>query len=193
MSDDERSGKRICVSIAIAQYICLLRDSAPLPIAMASCAAFSPFARVASNSSSIVSRSCSSSSMERLPTGLLEDAIDDCLLDLGGKFGDRPEVFPPGRDRAGEVIHEMLNAALNTTEVKQQIGSHYAPTQSRSQAHSSIGISDIQHTLLDEVYDLPIQRALDTVRDMADHFFSNMNGLLTDRCVKRECLLHGFC
>jgi hypothetical protein len=126
-------------------------------------------------------------------TGLLEDAIDDCLLDLGGKFGDRPEVFPLGRDRAGEVIREMLNAALTTSEVKQQIGSHYAPTQSRSQAHSSIGISDIQHTLLDEVHDLPIQRALDTVRDMADHFFSNMNGLLTDRCVKRECLLHGFC
>jgi hypothetical protein len=69
----------------------------------------------------------------------------------------------------------MLNAAVTPAEVKQQIGSHYAPTKSRSPTHCSIGISDIQHTLLDEVYDLPIQRALDTVRDMADHFFSNVD------------------
>src|SRR5262249_41001523 len=114
-------------------------------------------------------------------TGLLEDSIDDRLPDLRGKLGDRAEIFPPGRDRAGEVIHEMLNAALTATKVKQQIGSHYAPAQSRPPANRSIGISDIQHTLLYQVYDLAIQRALNTVRDMPDHFFSNMDGLFADR------------
>jgi hypothetical protein len=46
-------------------------------------------------------------------TGLLEDAIDDRLPDLGGQFSDRPEIFPPGRDRAGAVVHKMLNAAFD--------------------------------------------------------------------------------
>src|ERR1700757_631281 len=87
----------------------------------------------------------------RATARLIQDAVDDCLLDLVGKFGDRPEIFPPGRDRAGEVIHEMLNAALTATKVKQQVGSHYAPTQSRSPAYRSIGISHIEHALLDQV------------------------------------------
>ncbi len=48
-------------------------------LSIAACAAFSPLARVASNSSSMVSRSRSSSSIERLPDSFKTPSRSVCL------------------------------------------------------------------------------------------------------------------
>src|SRR5882672_6424779 len=74
----------------------------------------------------------------RAVAGLLLYAFDNRFLDLGAEFSDFPEVFPPGGEWARELVHEMLNASLTATEMEQEIGSHYTPTQPRPPAHGSV-------------------------------------------------------
>src|SRR3984957_5047223 len=76
--------------------------------------------------------------IEGAASGFFYYAVDDGLLNLGAKFRDLPKVFPPTGCRAGKVIHKMLNPSLTTTQMKQEVGPHNSPTQSRSPAHSSI-------------------------------------------------------
>jgi hypothetical protein len=58
--------------------LCLRQRDYFAPVATAP-AALSPFARVASNSSSMASRSCSSSSIDRLPASFCAPSIIVCL------------------------------------------------------------------------------------------------------------------
>ncbi len=128
----------------------------------------------------------------RARAGLLQYSVDDRLLDLGTEVGDFPQVLPPSGDWAGEVLHEMLDSAGPATEMKQKIGPHYSPTQPRSPAHGGVRISDVQYTLLDEIHDLAIQSGLESIRDVADNFFSDMDRLLANRGIKRDRALDGF-
>ena len=54
-------------------------------------------------------------------------------------------------DRAGEVIHEMLDPAFAAGEVEGQIGSHDRPAQSRPVSDRTIDIGDARDPLGDEV------------------------------------------
>ena len=80
----------------------------------------------------------------------------------------------------------MLNSALAARQVKEKIGPHYSPTQSRSPAHSGIRISDIQYALLDEVHDLTVERGLEPIGHVAHDLFAHVDGPLADRRVKRD-------
>src|SRR6185436_2398175 len=98
--------------------------------------------------------------------GFVQHAVDDRLLDLRTEFRELAEVFPPRGERTGQVLHEMPDSPLTASEVEQEIGSHDAPTQPWSPADRGIRIGDIQHALLDEMNDLPIERGLETIGDV---------------------------
>src|ERR1700751_1911509 len=123
---------------------------------------------------------------DRTAICLLGDTFDDGLLHLWTELRDRPEVFPPRGQRPGELVHEMLNSAWTTAQMEQEIWTHQAPTQSRSPTHGRVRVSDIQHTLLDEIHDFTIQGSLKPVRYMANHFLTHVDWLFANRGVKGD-------
>src|SRR5689334_18024033 len=114
-------------------------------------------------------------------------SVDDRLLYLRTEFGDRSEVFPPRRDGPGEVLHEVVNSARATAEMKEEIRTHYSPTQSGSPANGRVRVGDIQYALLDEVNDLTVQRRLQAVGHVPDNLFADVNRFLANRLVKGDC------
>jgi hypothetical protein len=64
-----------------------------------------------------------------------------------------PRSFPPFGYRPGEVLHEVMNSALTTGEVEQEIWTDHSPTQTRSPAPGGVRIGDIKYALLNEVND----------------------------------------
>jgi hypothetical protein len=72
--------------------------------------------------------------------GLLEYAIDDRLLDLWAKFRERPEISPPRCYRAGEVLHKMLNSAL---ELRNTIVSLSDATAVSAMAKPTVALSQL--------------------------------------------------
>src|SRR4051794_17891661 len=77
--------------------------------------------------------------------------------------------------------------------MEEQIRSHHTPAQAWPPAHGGICVGHVEHALTDEVDDLAIQRSLQTIGDMADHFFTDMDRFLADGSVKRDRLLHCLC
>ena len=55
---------------------------------------------------------------------------------------------------------------------------HHAPAEARPITNRGVGVRDAQHALLDEVKHLPIERRLQTVRDVPGKFLPQMNGFL---------------
>src|SRR5208283_1192448 len=84
----------------------------------------------------------------------------------------------------------MLNSSRTSAEMKEQVGSHDAPSQPGSPAHCGIGIRDAQDVLMDEVHDLPIERRLESICDVADNLLAKMDGLFADGRVKLDCPLN---
>src|SRR5438445_598238 len=61
------------------------------------------------------------------------------------------------------MLHEVLDSARSAAEVPLQTRTHHAPTQSGPVAHGVVRILDAQHTLLNQVHDLAIERRLETI------------------------------
>ena len=59
-----------------------------------------------------------------------------------------------GGHRIHEVIHEMFDPAGAAAQVPLKTRAHHPPTKSWPITHRIVGISDTQHTLLDQVHDL---------------------------------------
>src|SRR6266853_1283146 len=91
---------------------------------------------------------------------LLQCSFDNRLLYRRREFGDRSQVLPPACDRTREVVHEVAYSIRPAGEMKQQIGSHYAPAKSRSPANRSIRIRNVDHSLLNQVNDFAVERRL---------------------------------
>src|SRR5580698_7359838 len=47
------------------------------------------------------------------------DTDCDCLLAALGPFREDAKILPPHRDRAGKVLHEVLNASLATAQMEE--------------------------------------------------------------------------
>src|SRR3954471_5318466 len=77
--------------------------------------------------------------------------------------------------------------------MEKQIRSHDTPSQAGTPTDGGICVGDVEHALTDEVDDLAIQRSLQTIGHMADHFFADMDRFLADGSVKRDRLLHRLC
>jgi hypothetical protein len=116
--------------------------------------------------------------VDRLITGFRQDPLDDLLFQVGGELWIA-EIFPSCGHRTRKVLHEVLDTAF-ATKTEEQVWPHDTPTQSRSPAHRGIRVRDAQHVLLHEGDNLAIESGLKTVRDMADHLFSHVNGSLSD-------------
>src|SRR6185295_373862 len=67
------------------------------------------------------------------------NAVDELLLHFGRQYW-LPENLPPGRHRAGELLEEVLDAALAAAEVVEHHVAHDAPTQARSPAQRGIDV-----------------------------------------------------
>jgi hypothetical protein len=83
----------------------------------------------------------------------------------------------------------VLHAALTAAQMKQETGPHDTPPQPWPPTHCCIRVSNIEHTLLDEVHDFAIEGALQTIRDVADNLFTDMDRFLANRCVESDRLL----
>src|SRR5580692_1241289 len=86
----------------------------------------------------------------------------------------------------------MLNSAWTTAQMEQEIGTHQAPTQSRSPAHGRVRVSDIQYTLLDEVHDFTVESSLKPVRHVTNHFLPHVNRSFADRGIEGDGPLNSF-
>src|SRR5271157_2297697 len=86
----------------------------------------------------------------------------------------------------------MLNSSRTAAEMKEQVGSHDAPTQPGSPGHCGVGVRDTQDVLMDEVDYLPIERRLESICDVADNLLAKMDGLFADGRVKLDCPLDRF-
>src|SRR4029077_11221434 len=95
--------------------------------------------------------------------GLLQCSFDNRLLYGRREFGDRSQVLPPDRERTRELLHEMPYSIRPAAEMKQQVGSHNAPAKSRSPANRGVRIRNIEHSLLDQVNDFPVESRLQPV------------------------------
>src|SRR5260221_11791187 len=94
---------------------------------------------------------------------LLQCSFDNRLLYGRREFGDRSQVLPPARDRTREVVHEVAYSIRPAAEMKQQIGSHNSPAESRSPANRSVRIRNVEHALLNQVNDFTVQSGLQAV------------------------------
>ena len=63
--------------------------------------------------------------------------------------------------------------------------------KSRSPTHRGIRVSNIEHTLLDEVDNFAIEGGLQAIRDVANNLLADMDRFLTDRCIERDRPLDG--
>src|SRR6266851_2095715 len=99
---------------------------------------------------------------------LLQCSFDNRLLYGRREFGDRSQVLPPTRDWTREVLHEVAYSIRPAAEMKQQIGSHNAPAESRSPANRSVRIRNVEHALLNQVNDFTVERRLQPVGHVAN-------------------------
>src|SRR4051812_42558997 len=118
------------------------------------------------------------------------NAVDERLLHFGRQYR-LPENLPPGRHRTGELLEEVLDAALAAAEVVEHHVAHDAPTQARPPAQRGVHVCSADDALGDEVIDLPCQGRLQTVGHMAGHFLAQANGLLSEPRVEIRCALNG--
>ena len=79
----------------------------------------------------------------------------------------------------------MFNPAGAAAQVPLKAGSHHSPTKPRPIAHRIVCVGDAQHTLLDQVHDLPVQRSLKPIGDMSGKLLVQQNGFLADGRI--EC------
>src|SRR5258708_29903634 len=96
------------------------------------------------------------------------NAVDELLLHFGRQYR-LPENLPPGRHRAGELLEEVLDAAWAAAEVVEHHVSHDAPAQARSPAQRGVNVRSTDDAFGDEVVDLPRQRRLQAIGDVARH------------------------
>jgi len=98
-----------------------------------------------------------------------DDAGCNRLLAALRPFCETAEVLPPHGDGARQVFHEVLNAALSPTQLKEHTRTHDSPAKAGSPAHRGIGICNIHYTEIDQIHDLTINRGLKTVRNVSHH------------------------
>src|SRR5262249_15774449 len=95
-------------------------------------------------------------------SSFLQNAFGDRFLELR-----RDIRSAEGLDHSGQRIHqvldEMFDPARTAAEVPLQTGPHHSPAKSRPVAHPIVRGRDAQHTLLDQVQDLSVQRSLKPV------------------------------
>src|SRR5271167_4743076 len=96
---------------------------------------------------------------QRTAADLLQYAIDNGFLQTGCEVRIA-EILPAGGNGARQVLHEMMNSALTTAQVKQQIGSHDSPTQPRTPVHRGVRIRYVYDFLLDQMGNFPVQGGL---------------------------------
>src|SRR6185503_5095564 len=58
--------------------------------------------------------------------------------------------------------------------------------------HCVVGVTHTEHTFLNQIHDLLVEGSLKSVSDMAGKFLVQVNRLLSDRRVERDCLLDCF-
>src|SRR5439155_20841157 len=67
------------------------------------------------------------------------NAVDEFLLHFGRQYR-LPENLPPGGHRAGELLEEVLDAALAAAEVVEHHVARDAPTHARAPAQRSVEV-----------------------------------------------------
>src|SRR3984893_3374826 len=105
--------------------------------------------------------------LQRTIAGLLHYPLGDGLLQFSRNLGIT-ESLHQARQRAHQVIHEVLNPAFPTADVPQQAWTHHSPTKSRPPTHGVICIGNTQNTLFNQIHNLSIQSSLQSVSDMSE-------------------------
>ena len=138
--------------------------------------------RSSSRPSRISSRCASSSGIVRAPTSACRPSMSFCRT--SGVNSGEPEHLPPCRHRLGELVEEVLDAALAAAEMVEQDLPHDAPAQSRSPGQRLVDIGDADDVLGDEIIDLACQRRLQAIGHMPGHFLAYADGLLAEPRVE---------
>src|SRR5712675_136856 len=86
------------------------------------------------------------------------------------------------------MFQGMLDAALTSSEVQQQVWPHDPPSQSRSPGNHGVHVRHVHNTLSDQVDDLSLERGLQPIGNVPDNLPAQMDGSFADRSVERHRL-----
>jgi hypothetical protein len=111
------------------------------------------------------------------------NAVDERLLHFGRQYR-LPENLPPRRHGAGELLEEVLDAALATAQMIEHQVAHDAPAQARAPAQGGVDVRSADDAFGNEVINLPRERRLQTIGDVPGHLLSQPDGLLTQPGVE---------
>ncbi len=128
--------------------------------------------------------------INRTSADLGMNAIDQLPLYLGRQHR-LPENLPPGRHWTGELLEEVLDAALPAAEVVEEQASHDPPAQARAPAQRGVGVGRAHDALGDEMVDLSRKGRLQTIGDMPGDFLVQSDRALAQSGVEVRDALDG--
>ena len=86
-------------------------------------------------------------------TRLQYEMVDELLLHFGRQHR-LPDNLPPRRHWTGELLKEMLDAAVTAAEVVEKQASHDAPTQSGPPGQRGVGVVGADDAFADKMVHL---------------------------------------
>src|SRR5580704_10189415 len=122
---------------------------------------------------------------------LLQNAVRDRLLEFRRDVRST-KGLNQGSHRIHQMIYEMFDPPSAPREMKLQAGTHHSPTKTRPVTHRIVSVGDAQHTLLEQVHDLPVQRSLKPIGDVPGKLLVQQDGFLADRGIKLNRALNYF-
>src|ERR1043165_2983924 len=90
------------------------------------------------------------------------------------------------------MFHEMVDSTWTSAEMPLQTRTHHSPAKSWAITHGVVGVADIQHAVLNQIHDLFIEGCLETIANVTRQFLVELDRLLSDRGVKRDCSFNCF-
>src|SRR5262245_36118890 len=84
----------------------------------------------------------------------------------------------------------MFDSARTAAEVPLQTRTHYSPAKAWTVTHSIICVANTKDTLLNQRHDLFVEGGLESITNVTGKFLVQLNWLLSDRGVKRNCALN---
>jgi hypothetical protein len=97
------------------------------------------------------------------------NAVDKFLLHFGCQRR-LPENLPPGCHGPGELLEEVLDAALPAAEVVEKHVPHDAPTQAWPPGQCSVRVGSANDAFGNKIVNLPREGGLETIGDMPGQF-----------------------
>ena len=107
-----------------------------------------------------------------------------------GVNSGEPSTFHHAVMGPGELLEEMLDPAWPAPKVVEHNLTHDAPAQTWPPRQCLIDVGDADDIFGDKIIDLSRQRGLQAIGDVAGHFLTEPNGLLSETGIEFDSALN---